>query len=73
MVELDKKDIEVVAQRRFNKHYWRHIVGYCIGLIALTVVLAIVVPEEVGLGIMLAFMSPVFIVYLGSIHYCSSI
>ena len=64
MIELSKNDIQAIANDRFNRRYWKHLVGYLIAVIALLVGLGMAAPMTWPTAARICLMVPALLMYI---------
>ena len=64
MIELTKRDIEILARQRFtDKYIWRLIVGIAV-IIGALITVSMLIPAGTAVWLQIAAMSPVLVLYL---------
>lgn len=73
MIELTKQDIKAIANSRFTRHYQWRLLGSLAVWATIGIVIALALPDEPSLALMIGSFSPFFAIYIaGAIWWVKS-
>ena len=64
VIELDKKDVEALAQSRFTRQYWKRLIAWAIVIVVVVIISMRLLPDEPLIWQTVVSMIPMIAVYI---------